>query len=124
EALESEAVDNDEDEDRGGKAGQSSGDDGIGWRDGLGILEMQRQQHDEHGEDAGEQGVQDEQPGPESAAARAQAVEVVGGQNGERRNGRQDVAGKLGFREREKDNGNERPEDEELRESVARAEEA
>ena len=92
----------------------------LGRRQSLRVLQVQRQQDDEGSEHSGKQGMENEQPGLQ--AALAHAVEVVAGEDGERRNGRQDVAGKLGLGEGEEDDGNERPQDEKLREGVARAE--
>ena len=64
-------------------------------------------------------GVRPEQPFRQALAA--DAVEVVGGEDGEGRNGGQDVAGQLRSGEGEEDDGKERPEDEELGEGVAGA---
>ena len=69
--------------------------------------------------DGAECGVGPEQPVGQAVAANA--VEVVAGEDGERRDGGQDVAGELGAGEGEEDDGEERPEDEELGEGVARA---
>ena len=66
-----------------------------------------------------ERGVGLEQPGGEAGAADAE--EVVAGEDGERRDGGQDVAGELGAGEGEEEDGEERPEDEELGEGVAGA---
>ena len=49
------------------------------------------------------------------------AIEVVGCEDGEGRDGRKDVAGQLGSGEGEEDDGKEGPEDEELGEGVAGA---
>ena len=54
-------------------------------------------------------------------AAAAHAVEVVGGEDGEGRDGGKDVAGEFGTGEGEEEDGEERPEDEELGEGVAGA---
>ena len=64
-----------------------------------------------------EGGVGPEEPFGQAFAA--DAVEVVGGENGERRDGGKDVAGEFGSGEGEEDDGKEGPEDEELGEGVA-----
>ena len=74
-------------------------------------------EHEDH--DGTESGVGPEEPFWQALAA--DAVEVVGGEDGEGRDGGQDVAGELGSREGEEDDGEEGPEDEELGEGVAGA---
>ena len=69
--------------------------------------------------DGTEGGVGPEQPFWQAFAA--DAVEVVGGEDGEGRDGGEDVAGKLRSGEGEEDDGEESPEDEELGEGVAGA---
>ena len=64
-------------------------------------------------------GVAHQHPAVESRLAAAE--EVVAGKDGDGRNGGQNVAGQLGLGEGEKDDGNERPEHQELRKGVAGA---
>ena len=68
---------------------------------------------------AAESSVSDQHPAVEAHVAAA--VKEVTGKDGDGGNGGQDVAGELGLGEGEKDDGDESPEDQELRESVARA---
>ncbi len=79
---------------------------------------LRREDEDEDEEGAGG-GVGPEQPGGEAAAA--DAVEVVAGEDGQRRDGGQDVAGELRSGEGEEEDGEDGPEDEELGEGVAGA---
>ena len=80
------------------------------------VLGSEDQDEDHDGADGG---VRPEQPFRQAIAP--DAVEVVGGEDGERRNGGKDVAGQLGAGEGEEDDGKESPEDEELGEGVAGA---
>ena len=78
-----------------------------------------RTEQDDEGHEAGEAGVEIQHPVGEAVAPHA--VEVVAGEDGERRQGGKDVAGELRDREGKEDDGKESPEDEELGEGVAGA---
>jgi hypothetical protein len=56
---------------------------------------------------------------PEMETRAAAAEQIVASEDGDGRNGRQNIAGELRFREREEDDGNESPENQEFRKGVA-----
>jgi hypothetical protein len=60
--------------------------------------------------------VSPQKPGRKATAA--DAVEIVGREDGERGNGGKDIAGQFGAGEGEEDHGKERPKDEEFGEGV------
>ena len=76
-----------------------------------------RQQQREHGHDAAQHCVAEQHPAVQPRLAAAE--EVVSGKNGDGRNGGKNVAGQLGLREGEKDDGNERPQHQKFGECVA-----
>ena len=104
----------------GSEEGSDAGDDepGARWDEGF-VLHVLRSQREDEDEDGAERGVGVEKPGFEAGAA--SAVKVVAGKDGERRDGREDVAGKLRAGEGEEEDGEDGPEDEELGEGVAGA---
>ena len=112
--------DDEDDEQRGADAG-----DARPRRRSLGAGMMRlvdhvlRAEQEDEGEEAGEGGVGDEQPVGDAGAADAE--EVVAGEDGERRDRRQDVAGELGAGEARRRRWGRGPEDEELGEGVAGA---
>ena len=87
-----------------------------GGHEGL-VLHVLGGEDENEDQDGADGSVGPEQPVGQALAA--DAVEVVGGEDGEGRDGGKDVAGELGAGEGEEDDGEERPEDEELGEGVA-----
>ncbi len=81
------------------------------------VLHVLRGQGENEDEDGADRGVGPEQPFWQTLAANA--VQIVGGEDGEGRDRRKDVAGELGSGEGEEEDREERPEDEELGEGVA-----
>ncbi len=104
---------------RHGDAEERGDDERFGRRDDALVDHVLRAEQDDEGHEAGEAGVDVQDPVRETGAAGAE--EVVAGEDGERRHGGKDVAGKLRHREGEEDHGKKRPEAEELGERVAGA---
>lgn len=111
-ALDSKVGDNDEDEHSGADSGKGGGGDGPAWGQHSGIQQVAGEKQNDGGEASGKDGVNNEEPGLE--ALMAFAVDVVAGEDGQRGDGREDVAGEFRFGEGEEDDGEESPEDEEL----------
>jgi len=86
------------------------GDEGL-------VLHVLGGEGEDEDEECAHGGVGPEEPVWKAFAANA--VEVVGGEDGERRNGGEDVAGEFGAGEGEEEDGKESPEDEELGEGVS-----
>jgi hypothetical protein len=118
EAKPSDAKSFDYDEDEGSSAGGGEeGDEHCSGRGhGCAVGYEPGKEQGKDGHDATEDSMGEEEPAVEAGAA---AEEEVSGEDGERRNGGEDVSGELGLRNREEDDGDESPEDEELRKGVA-----
>ena len=83
------------------------------------VLHVLGSKYENEDEDRADGGMGPDEPLWQAAAA--QAIEVVGCEDGEGRNGGKDVSGEFGTGEGEEEDGEEGPEDEELGEGVAGA---
>ena len=95
--------------DKGGGEPLHGGDEGL-------VLHVLGGEGEDEDKDCAHGGVGPEEPVGKAFAA--DAVEVVGGEDGEGRDGGKDVAGEFGAGEGEEEDGEESPEDEELGEGV------